>query len=142
MACRSFDTKYAIKIHDEIIKSSGGLYGVLSEGLIESVLEHLKNDLYYPDIQHKTTHLFFSINKNHCFKDGNKRASIALSAYFLELNGFGFCANKLISEMENFAVEVANNRIDKELLLEIIQSIIFEEEYNEELKLKIIRALQ
>ncbi len=43
--------------------------------------------------------------------------------------------------MENIAVDIADNRIDKELLHEIIISIIYEDDYSEELKLKIIAAL-
>ena len=43
--------------------------------------------------------------------------------------------------MENIAVYVADNKIDKELLREIIDSILTEDNFNEELKLKIIDAL-
>jgi death-on-curing protein len=43
--------------------------------------------------------------------------------------------------MENIAVAVADDIIDKDLLKEIITSLITEEEYNEGLKLKIISAL-
>ncbi len=43
--------------------------------------------------------------------------------------------------MENIAVYVADNKIDKELLREIIGSILIEDDFNEELKLKIIEAL-
>jgi death-on-curing protein len=42
--------------------------------------------------------------------------------------------------MENIAVDVADNRIKKDLLFEIIWSIIYEEDYNEELKIKIMYA--
>ncbi len=140
MAFAYFDTAHAIKVHDEIINQSGGILGVLNEGLLESVIEHIQNDFYYPEIEHKLTHLFFSINKNHSFHDGNKRASIALSAYFLEINNCSFRIERFISEMENIAVDVADNRIDKDLLFEIICSIIYEEDYTEELKLKMIYA--
>ena len=44
-----FDAAYAIKEHDFIIKHSGGLPGVKDVGMIESVLEHVQNDLYYPE---------------------------------------------------------------------------------------------
>ncbi|MDD5151654.1 MAG: type II toxin-antitoxin system death-on-curing family toxin, partial [Flavobacterium sp.] len=44
-------------------------------------------------------------------------------------------------EMENIAVTVADNLIDKDLLQEIITSIINEMDYSDELKLKIINAL-
>ena len=43
--------------------------------------------------------------------------------------------------MENIAVCVADNKIDKDLLFEIITSIIYEEDYSEELKLKIIESI-
>ncbi len=140
MAFAYFDTARAITMHDEIINQSGGSLGILNIGLLESVIEHIQNDFYYPKFEHKLTHLFFSINKNHSFQDGNKRASIALSAYFLEINNCSFKTEQFIAEMENVAVDVADNRIDKDLLFEIIHSIIYEDDYTEELKLKIIYA--
>lgn len=140
MAFAYFDTAHAIEVHDEIINQSGGVLGILNINLLESVIEHVQNDLYYPDLEHKLTHLFYSINKNHSFQDGNKRASIALSAYFLEINNCSFRVEHFIAEMENIAVDVAENRIDKDLLYEIINSIIYDDDYSEELKLKIIHA--
>lgn len=135
-----FDSEHAVLVHDEIILSSGGLLGAINLGLLHSTLEMIQNDLYYPCIEDKMTHLFFSINKNHSFRDGNKRAAIALSAYFLEINGCGFRVERFIKEMENIAVDVADNRIDKELLHEIITSLIFDEDFTEDLKLKLIHA--
>ncbi|OYU82539.1 MAG: type II toxin-antitoxin system death-on-curing family toxin [Flavobacterium sp. BFFFF2] len=140
MAFAYFDADHAISVHDEIITTTGGLMGIINKGLLESTLQHIKYDYYYEELEHKLTHLFFSINKNHCFQDGNKRASIALSSYFLEINNCSFRVERFIIEMENIAVDVADNRIDKDLLLEIITSIIYEEDYDEELKLKIIQA--
>ena len=136
-----FDTAHAIGVHDEIIKNSGGSLGILNAGLLDSTLDHIQNELYYPNIEDKVTHLFFSINKNHCFSDGNKRASIVLSAYFLELNGYSEKVDKFILRMEDNAVHVADNRIDRELLYEIIKSIIHEDDFSEELKLRIFNAL-
>ena len=136
-----FNIKYAIKEHDFIINESGGSHGVNDLGLLESVLEHIQNDFYYPEFEIKLTHLVYSVNKNHAFSDGNKRSSIALGAYFLEINGLNYCIDKFIIEMENISVHVADNRIDKDLLYEIIYSIINEDFYAEELKLKIIEAI-
>lgn len=136
-----FTIKYAIRTHDFIIENSGGSSGVLEIGRIESVLEHIQNDLYYPEFEDKITHLVFSVNKLHAFNDGNKRTSIALGAYFLEVNGIEYCIDKFIIEMENIAVYVADNKINKELLHQIISSILIEDDFNEELKLKIIDAL-
>ena len=136
-----FDTQHAIEAHDNIILKSGGLIGMLKVGLLESTLEHVQNDLYYPNIEHKVTHIFHSVNKNHSFKDGNKRASIALAAYFLEVNGYDYRVSAFIERMENIAVYVADNKIDKYLLFEIVKSIIYEIDYSENLKLKIFQAL-
>ena len=75
------------------------------------------------------------------FNDGNKRFSIVLAAFFLQINGYDFMVSKFINEMENIVLHVADNRIDKELLFEIIIALIYEEDYSEELKLKIIASL-
>ncbi len=136
-----FDIQHAIQVHDDIIEKSGGIKGVLNIGLIESVLQHIQSDLYYPEIENKLTHLFYGINKSHAFNDGNKRSSVALAAYFLEINGWDFLVSKFIKKTENIAVDIADNRIDKDLLFEIIVSILYEEDYSEELKLKIIESL-
>lgn len=136
-----FEADYAIKIHDKIIEISGGIEGVKIYGNLDSPLTHIKNDDYYPTFEEKLTHLVFSFNKFHAFNDGNKRTSIAMGAFFLEVNGLDVFVNKFIIEMENIAVTVADNIIEKELLQEIVTSIINETEYNEGLKLKIIHAL-
>ena len=135
-----FDYEYAVKEHDYIIFHSGGLIGAKDLGTLEATLDFVKNDMYYPELEDKVSYLFYSINKNHSFNDGNKRSSIALSAYFLEINGLGHIASKFIELMENVAVDVADNIIDRDLLKEIITSIIYDEEYSYELKLKIITA--
>lgn len=65
-----FDIKHAIRTHDFIIENSGGKFGIIEIGRIESVLEHIQNDLYYPEFEDKLTHLVFSVNKLHAFSDG------------------------------------------------------------------------
>lgn len=106
-----------------------------------SPIHHIQNDEYYPTFEDKLTHLVFSFNKNHGFNDGNKRTSIAVGLFFLIINGLDVFANKFVIEMENIAVAVAQNIIDSELLYEIIYSIINEEDYSENLKIKIYNAL-
>jgi death-on-curing protein len=136
-----FDIAHAINIHDVIIVESGGSSGILNLGLLESTLGHIQNDDYYPSLEDKTTHLFFSICKNHCFTDGNKRSSIALTSYFIEINGFDFRVDRFIKEMENIVVYVADNKINRDLLGLIICSLLYENDYTEDLKLGIIDAL-
>lgn len=135
-----FDFNYAVKEHDYIIEHSGGFAGAKDLGQLRATLDFVQDDTYYPDLEDKVAYLFYAINKNHTFNDGNKRSSIALSAYFLEINGLGYIVSKFISLTENIAVDVAENIINRDLLKEIISSIIYEEEFSYELKLKIITA--
>ena len=135
-----FDFQYAVKEHDYIIEHSGGLSGAKDLGLLHATLDFVQDDNYYPEIEDKVCYLFYSINKNHAFNDGNKRSSIALSAYFLEINGLDYIVSKYIDMMENIAVDVANNIINRDLLKEIISAIIYDEELSYEIKLKIISA--
>ena len=137
-----FDVEHVLEIHDYIILKSGGRRGLLNKGLLESVLEHIKNDLYYPKLEDKVCHLFYSINKNHAFNDGNKRASISISAYFLQINGAEFMINTYITEMENIAVSVAENKISRDLLYDIIYDLIYNGEFKESTKIKIMNALK
>ncbi|WP_031599036.1 type II toxin-antitoxin system death-on-curing family toxin [Ferrovum myxofaciens] len=135
-----FDVKHAVEVHDYILEVSGGLHGQRDIGLLESALDHIQNDLYYPTMLDKLTHLIFAVNKFHAFNDGNKRASISLGAYFLELNGYDYCVQSFVLRMENIVVWVAEGKIDKDLLSEIFLALIEEEDYSESLKLKIIEA--
>jgi death-on-curing protein len=142
VAIHYFTAEYAIHIHDKIIALSGGFDGVKTLGNIESPLAHIQNDDYYPDFVDKLTHLLFTLNKFHAFHDGNKRTAIAMGAFFLEINGLGAVVDKFIIEMENIAVTVADNIIDKQLLYRIIHSILTEPDYSEGIKLQIIQALE
>ena len=137
-----FNAAHAVSVHDWIIENSGGLAGTKDIGQLESPLEHIQNDLYYPELEDKLTHLVFSINKHHAFNDGNKRSSLVLGAYFLELNGFDYVVKRFIHEMENIVVWVADNQIDKDLLHQIVSSIIYEDDYSEALKLAILKAVE
>lgn len=132
----------AIEIHQKTVEVSGG--GTLEQievGKLESVLEHIQNDDYYPTIEDKLTHLFFSANKFHCFADGNKRIAITLSAQMLLFNGYLYCASTFLREVENISYHVAAGNIDKDLLHEIITALLAEEMDDEGLKLKILNAI-
>ncbi len=132
----------AIETHRKTVEvSGGGAMGHLDLGRLESVLEHIQNDLYYPEFEDKLTHLFFSANKFHCFQDGNKRIAISLGAQFLLLNGYVFAATRFLREMENISYHVAAGRIDKDLLKEVISAVIEDRAEDEVLKMKILHAI-
>ncbi len=136
-----FDPLHAVGVHDWIIEHSGGLPGLKDLGLLESVLEHIQNDDYYPTFDAKLSHLIFGINKFHAFNDGNKRSSLTLGAYFLTLNGYDYCVPQFVVEMENIVVAVAEGSIDKALLQRVVQSLIEDDDFPDELKLALVEAM-
>jgi death-on-curing protein len=137
------DIDQALSIHKKTVEvSGGGSLDIINIGLLESVLDHIQNDDYYPTFEAKLTHLVYAVNKNHSFMDGNKRLSISLGIQFLNLNGYLFCLGRFISEMENISYHLAAGLIEKELLQCIIHSILENErDYDEALKLEILTII-
>ena len=142
MALIYLTLEQAIETHNKTVEvSGGGAMGQLNMGQLDSVLENIQNDLYYPTIEDKLTHLFFGANKFHCFQDGNKRIALSLGAQFLLLNGYLFAANRFMREMENISYHVAAGKITKELLCVIINELVNEDELSESTQLAIFSAI-
>ncbi|MDD4439561.1 MAG: Fic family protein [Tissierellia bacterium] len=132
----------AIEVHGITVDvSGGGAKGHLDLGKLESVLFHIQNDDYYPELVDKLTHLFFATCNFHCFVDGNKRIAISLCAQFLLLNGYVFIVPEFIRKMENISYHVAAGKINKGLLHEIMEATLSGNDENEELKIKIWHAI-
>ena len=132
----------AVKLHQETVRlSGGGSYEIINIGYLQSVLEHIQNDDYYPTFEDKLTHLIWSVNRNHSFIDGNKRLSITLGAQFLLFNGYMYCVARFMLEMENISYHLAAGRIEKELLQKMIHSFLEgESDFSEEVKLEYVLA--
>lgn len=135
-------SEQALDTHRETVRlSGGGSYDILNIGYLYSVLEHIQNDDYYPTFEEKLTHLIWSINKNHSFSDGNKRLSITLAAQFLLFNGYLYCLERFLHEMENISYHIAAGRIEKELLQQFVHSFLENEiDFDEALKLEYMLA--
>ena len=133
----------AIKIHHQtILNSGGGAMGHFDLGRLESVLQNIQNDAYYPSFVDKITHLFFCACEFHCFEDGNKRIAITLSAQFLLINGYMSVAKSFFTLMENISYHVAAGRIKKELLHQIMTALLNGTyETDEALKLEMYNAI-
>ena len=133
----------AVETHQKTVAiSGGGSLGRRDIGLLDSVLDNIQNDEYYPTFEEKLTHLFFGANKFHCFEDGNKRIAISLGAQFLLLNGYVFAATRFMREMENISYHVAAGRIGKDLLRVIITEVVNEDELSEATRLQILEAIE
>lgn len=134
----------AKQIHKKtILYSGGGTYEHFDLGRLDSVLQNIQNDDYYPGFVDKLTHLFYCTCEFHCFADGNKRLAISLSAQFLLLNGYMAVAKDFFSITENISYQVAAGKINKELLHKIMAAIMDRSyEIDEELKLEIYNAIK
>lgn len=132
----------AIEVHAKTVEvSGGGKLGQINVGILESVLEHIQNDDYYPSFDKKLTHLFFSACKFHCFEDGNKRIAITLCAQMLLLNGYLGSVKAFIYESENISYHVAAGRISRELLGDWMLAVLTGQVEDESLKLRILNAI-
>jgi len=136
-----FDASWAIIEHDKILAMSGGLGGVPKRNQLSSMLDFLKDDGYYPEFEDKLTHLVFSLAENHYFSDGNKRSSIAVGAYFLQVNGLGALVPRFIVDMEHVVLCVADDIISKDQLHVILSEHIKYGEMSEESKLLVVDSL-
>ena len=132
----------AVEIHKKTIShSGGGTQAYLNLGQLESLLQHIQNDDYYPSFIKKLTHLFFGVCKFHCFADGNKRLAITLTPQFLLINGYVTIAKTYFRETENISYHVAAGHIDEDLLERVLTAILqgtFDS--NESLKLELLLA--
>ena len=134
----------ACEIHRKTVDySGGGLIQSRELGTLDGVLKNIQIDSYYPTIVDKLTHLFFCVCEFHCFADGNKRLAITLCTQFLLLNGYLNIARDFIPKMENISYYVAAGKISKNLLHQIMESVMdgsFDE--NESLQLSILDAIK
>ena len=115
-------------IHAELLAEHGGLNGPVNEEMLGATLARPHHMMPYNDTP-PTIHQFaaaygFGFAKNHCFKDGNKRMSLAAIDVFLQLNGWelnaseveaaltieGLAAGKI--EEEELAVWIEANSIE------------------------------
>lgn len=134
-----------LDVHAEAMQITGdppqGVYPDRVD-LLKAALEHIQNDNFYRSIDAKLTHLLFSVCQLHVFFEGNKRTTVAVGAKFLANNGFEHRVAKFIRYMENVVVCLADNKISKGFLGEIVIAFLNEEEEEEELKLRILEALE
>ena len=116
----------AIALHDKMIEIMGGLDGFDSSriGYLESALEHIKNDDFYPNFLDKLTHLIFCCVKFHPFLDGNKRSAILIARVFVLINAPEILPNDFYERLENVVVGVASDEIDKDSLKAILAEIL------------------
>lgn len=129
-------------VYQRMVKASGGGFdGIRDEGGIHAILSFVQNDTYYPTFSDKLTYIVFRFCSGHYFNDGNKRIALTLGAYFLHRNNYNWLALIFMRHFEAIIYHVAASNIDQDLLGRIMACFMNGEDYNEELKIDIARAM-
>jgi death on curing protein len=117
---------YAVKIFDTD-KDPIGPFNNHNNALLESALHNpqatFDNRELYPTLTDKAAILFYTLNKNHPFENGNKRISLCSLLVFLSINDKWIDAG--VTEMVNLTLKVAEStaRDKDQKLMEITQWI-------------------
>ncbi|MBI5221381.1 MAG: type II toxin-antitoxin system death-on-curing family toxin [Candidatus Magasanikbacteria bacterium] len=97
-----------------------------NEQMLESALAQPKQtfdsqDLYKTLVQ-KASILYFSLVKNHCFQNGNKRIATASLLVFLWINDFWLKADS--KELADWAIKIAiSDGSDNEIRTELLKNL-------------------
>jgi death on curing protein len=122
------EKKDVLSIHDKQIRLYGGLSGIRDEGLLESAISQPQatfgGEFLHPTIVEQAAAYLFHINKNHAFVDGNKRTAFDVMVTFLNLNDYEL--NLTPEEAEELTIQVADDKVNKEELIEILKDCITE----------------
>lgn len=135
-----FPYEILLAIHDRVLAVSGGMPGVKDQGLLESPLEFIVGDNYYPSLDDKLTHLVYSLIKNHGFNDGNKRTALAAGGLLLMLNGYDDFVGYYFLMFEQVMVLVAENKMSKDQLKSLFTDIVNDGQLSESSQLVILEA--
>ncbi|MES2213303.1 MAG: type II toxin-antitoxin system death-on-curing family toxin [Patescibacteria group bacterium] len=98
-----------------------GLYKDHDQAKLDASLSLPRQAVYgtelYPDIYKKAAILFYAINRNHAFGNGNKRLSVAVLIVFLYINDLILTVSQ--KEMRDKALEIAqtNDRVETIVVL-------------------------
>jgi death-on-curing protein len=110
-------------ILEDQIRNYGGIYGIRDRNLLSSAI-YMPESSFDGKYLHETVPAMaaayaFHICQNHPFIDGNKRAALASSLVFLDINGYELnCKNEtLFNEIMN----VAKGEIKKEELIKFYE---------------------
>ena len=108
-----FSVDLVKKIHAEIIKTTGGSFGIRDENLLKSSLmtpfQTFGEKELYKTPEEKASKLLELIIKNHPFIDGNKRTAYVLFRLFLEINGLKLIASE--DEKYELIMKIASRKL-------------------------------
>ncbi len=113
-----FTLEEVLEVHYAIIEDYGGSHGVRDESRLQSLLEAPQLVAFgteqYDSIYEKSAVYMRNTIADHIFVDGNKRIGTTLAVLFLMRHRLQLTAAP--SELEDFAVSVATEKLDVEAI--------------------------
>lgn len=113
-----------LELHALAISETDSSDGLRDLGRLEAAIATQTQAVFgeelYPSLFYKAAALIRGIVADHPFVDGNKRTAMLAGLTFLRLNQRNFEAGK--GELENFAVEIATNRLDVPAIAEWLEN--------------------
>jgi len=117
------DQDLLVRLHDELLRVTGGASGIRDEGLLNSALARPVNRYAYEgvaDIVELAATYAVGIASNHPFVDGNKRAAFMALGLFLEDNGLRLTATQ--DAATEAMLGVARGEVDIPTLIEWLRT--------------------
>jgi death-on-curing protein len=105
-------------MHAELISEHGGLAGPVPIAALEAALGRPQHQYSYskpaPSLERLAAAYGYSLARNHCFADGNKRISLAVIDVFLQLSGCELTADEV--DAAEIIQSVAAGKLDEDEL--------------------------
>ena len=121
------ETALAIAIHDDLVETFGGSFGLRDEGLLESALSQPKasffGQLLHPTIAEQAAAYLYHLAKNHPFVDGNKRTALGVTEAFLGMNGYNLDLSD--EDLYDQVLAVVEGKLEKKDLADSLRSHLF-----------------
>lgn len=121
-----FTVDDVIRLHAQVIRTTGGLDGIRDLGILESAiaapLQTFDGTELFPDMVEKIARLGYGLARNHAFIDGNKRIGALMVQLLLKWNGYKLVLKA--GELADMFICIADGTSSEEDLLHWIQQRI------------------
>ena len=108
------DVEDIIELHDMLIRDFGGMSGIFpdTEAKVDAILNNMFGEYFgrnpYIGLFNKAAYLLYSLTKNHCFPDGNKRIAFNSCEIFLYINGYELDTERI--DFAKFVEDIAASK--------------------------------
>ena len=116
-------TEDVIRLHSQIIQTTGGIDGIRDQGILESAicapLQTFGGQELFPTDIEKIARIGYGLASNHAFLDGNKRIGALMTQLLLKWNGYSLKLE--VGELADMFISVADKSATEADLLGWIQ---------------------